>query len=74
MKALKNNGSIFAEKIFTAVAECYGSDSNPSNQSPLELYTFIGQQICLQGEKAFVAHLAKMLTVQFPTLISTAPM
>lgn len=68
MKVLKNDGSIFVEKIFTAIAECYGSDSNPSNQSLLELYTFIGQQICLQGEKAFVAHLAKMLTVQFPTL------
>jgi hypothetical protein len=68
MKALKNDGSIYTERIATAIAECYGSGDNPSNQSLLELYTFIGQHICLQGEKAFVAHLAEILTVQFPTL------
>ena len=68
MKALKNDGSIYVEQITAAIAECYEGGDNPSNQSLLELYTFIGQHICRQGEKAFVAHLAEMLAVQFPTL------
>ena len=68
MKALKNDGTIYAEQIASAIAECYESNDNPSSQSLLELYTFIGQHICQQGEKAFIACLAKILTVQFPTL------
>lgn len=68
MKALKNDGSIYAEQIASAITECYGSNDNPCSQSLLELYTFIGKHICHQGEKAFIAYLAEILTVQFPTL------
>lgn len=56
------------EQIAFAIAEYYGSDDNPSNQSMRELYTFIGQHICRQGEKAFIAHLAERLAIRSPSL------
>jgi hypothetical protein len=32
----------------------------------MQLYAVIGEQICAQGEKAFVVHLAEALATQFP--------
>jgi hypothetical protein len=60
MKALKNDGSIFAKQISTAIAECYGSNSNPSNQSLLELYTFIGQHLVICIGAVEITHPAEV--------------
>lgn len=68
MKALKKNSALYLEQITSAVAECYEKDEKPCNRALLELYTRIGQCICLQGEKAFIPHLAEMLADRFPSL------
>lgn len=68
MKALKKNSALYLEQIASAVAECYEKDDQPCNRALLELYTRIGQCICLQGEKAFIPHLAEMLADRFPSL------
>jgi acyl-CoA-binding protein len=68
MKALKKNSTLYLEQIASAVAECYERDEKPCNRVLLELYTLIGQCVCRQGEKAFIPHLAGMLTNRFPSL------
>jgi predicted nuclease of restriction endonuclease-like (RecB) superfamily len=68
MKALKNDSSLYVEQIVSAITACYENNDKPSNRSLMELYTLIGRFICRQGEKAFVAHLAEMLTSRFPSL------
>jgi hypothetical protein len=32
----------------------------------MELYRFVGQCICAQGEKAFVVHLAEIIAARYP--------
>lgn len=65
MKLLKNDSTIFVEQITKKINICY-KDSNPSNAQLMELYSLIGKNICEQGEKAFVVHLAEILSEQFP--------
>src|SRR5574344_2386072 len=65
MKLLKNDSIIFVEQIMKKINSCY-TDSNPSNAQLMELYSLIGKNICEQGEKAFVVHLAEILSEQFP--------
>lgn len=68
MKALKNDSSLYVEQIVSAITACYENNDKPSNQSLMELYTLVGRCICRQGEKAFVAHLAEMLSSRFSSL------
>lgn len=72
MKLLKNDSTIFVEQITKKINGCY-TDSNPSNAQLMELYSLIGKNICGQGEKAFVAHLAEILSEQFPHLKGFSP-
>lgn len=72
MKLLKNNSAIFVEQIINKINGCY-KDSNPSNAQLMELYSLIGKNICEQGEKAFVALLAEILSEQFPHLKGFSP-
>lgn len=68
MKALKDESSLYIEQIASAITACYENNDRPSHQSLMELYTLIGRCICIQGEKAFVAHLAELLASRFPSL------
>lgn len=72
MKLLKNDSAIFVEQIIKKINSCY-TDSDPSNSQLMELYSLIGKNICEQGEKAFVAHLAEILSEQFPHLKGFSP-
>lgn len=72
MKLLKNDSAIFVEQIIKKINSCY-TDSDPSNSQLMELYSWIGKNICEQGEKAFVAHLAEILSEQFPHLKGFSP-
>ena len=72
MKLLKNDSTIFVEQIMKKINSCY-TDSNPSNAQLMELYSFIGKNICEQGEKAFVVYLAEILSEQFPHLKGFSP-
>ncbi len=72
MKLLKNDSTIFVEQITKKINSCY-TDSNPSNAQLMELYSLIGKNICEQGEKAFVVHLAEILSEQFPHLKGFSP-
>lgn len=72
MKLLKNDSTIFLEQIIKKINSCY-TDSNPSNAQLMELYSLIGKNICEQGEKAFVVHLAEILSEQFPHLKGFSP-
>lgn len=66
MKALKNESTTYIEQIASAVQSCYAQNTEPGNAQLTALYSTIGQCICQQGEKAFVAHLAKLLAEQLP--------
>lgn len=68
MKALKNESPLYMEQIVSAITSCCESTDKPSNRSLMELYTLVGRCICRQGEKAFVAHLAEMISTRFPSL------
>ena len=72
MKLLKNDSTIFVEKIIKKINSCY-TDSNPSNAQLMELYSLIGKNICEQGEKAFVVYLAEILSEQFSHLKGFSP-
>lgn len=72
MKLLKNDSTIFEKQIIKKINSCY-TDSNPSNAQLMELYILIGKNICEQGEKAFVVHLAEILSEQFPYLKGFSP-
>lgn len=72
MKLLKNDSTIFVEQIMKKINSCY-TGSNPSNSQLTELYSLIGKNICGQGEKAFVAHLAEILSEQFAHLKGFSP-
>lgn len=72
MKLFKNDSTIFVEQIMKKINSCY-TDSNPSNAQLMELYSLIGKNICEQGEKAFVVHLAEILSEQFPHLKGFSP-
>lgn len=72
MKLLKNDSTIFEEQIIKKINSYY-TDSNPSNAQLMELYSLIGKNICEQGEKAFVVHLAEILSEQFPYLKGFSP-
>ena len=72
MKLLKNDSTIFVEQITKKINICY-KDSNPSTAQLMELYSLIGKNICEQGEKAFVVHLAEILSEQFPHLKGFSP-
>jgi hypothetical protein len=73
MKALKNDCAAYVEQIGHAVSECYAVSAEPSNDELMRLYSFIGKCICAQGEKAFVVHLAEILSVQFPKVKGFSP-
>lgn len=73
MKALKDDSTIYTEQIVSAIAECYSKSAEPSNNDLMKLYAFIGQNICEQGEKAFVVHLAQMLGSQLPLIKGFSP-
>lgn len=66
MKALKNESSIYMDRIITDITNCYKDNAEPGNAELMELYGFIGRCICEQGEKAFVVHLAEILARQIP--------
>lgn len=68
MKALKHESATYVEQIVSAIRSCYAQDTEPTNAQLTALYSIIGKFICQQGEKAFVAHLAKLLTEQLPQL------
>lgn len=65
MKALKNDSASFVADIIAAVQNCYAT-GEPFNTELTKLYHAIGKNICEQGEKAFVVHLAEMLAEKFP--------
>lgn len=73
MKALKNDCAAYLEQIGQAVSECYAVSAEPLNDELMRLYSFIGKCICAQGEKAFVVHLAEILSVQFPKVKGFSP-
>ncbi len=73
MKALKNDSTIYTEQIVSAVTECYSKNPEPSNRELMKLYAFIGQNICEQGEKAFVVYLAQILADQLPQMKGFSP-
>lgn len=66
MKALKKESSNYIEQIVSAIQVCYAKTDTPTDRALMQLYAVIGEQICAQGEKAFVVHLAEALTTQFP--------
>ncbi len=66
MKALKKESSNYMEQIVSAIRACYAETDTPSDRALMQLYAVIGEQICAQGEKAFVVHLAEALATQFP--------
>ena len=68
MKALINESTAYVKQIVAAVQSCYMQSTEPSNVKLTVLYSFIGKCICRQGEKAFVAHLAKLLASQLPQI------
>lgn len=68
MKALKNESTTYTEQIISAIQICYTQNTEPTNAQLTALYSLIGKCICQQGEKAFVAHLAKLLAEQLPQL------
>ena len=73
MKALKNDSSVYLEKIILAITNCYSSNIQPTNAQLMELYAAIGKNICEQGEKAFVVYLAEQLSEKFPALKGFSP-
>ncbi len=73
MKALKNESTAYIEQIEYAVTACYVKSAEPSNTELMRLYSFIGKCICAQGEKAFVVHLAEILTVRLPQVKGFSP-
>lgn len=68
MKTLKNESTTYVEQIVSAIESCYAKNAEPTNIQLTALYSFIGKCICQQGEKAFVAHLAKLLAELLPQL------
>ena len=66
MKTLKNESRIYMEQIVSAAQICYAETDAPTDRALMQLYTVMGAQICAQGEKAFVMHLAEALAKQFP--------
>lgn len=66
MKALKKESSNYMEQIVSAIRACYAETDTPSDRALMRLYATIGEQICAQGETAFVVHLAEALAMQFP--------
>ena len=68
MKTLKNESRTYVEQIVSAIESCYEKNAEPTNAQLTELYSLIGKCICQQGEKAFVAHLAKLLAEKLPQL------
>ena len=68
MKTLKNESATYVEQIVSAIESCYEKNAEPTNAQLTELYSLIGKCICQQGEKAFVAHLAKLLADKLPQL------
>lgn len=66
MKVLKNESSNYMHQIVSAIHACYAETDAPSDRALMQLYVLIGEQICAQGEKAFVVHLAEALAIQFP--------
>lgn len=73
MKALKKDSQIYIDNIFTAIENCYTGTAKPDNASLTALYNEIGKQICLQGEKSFVAHLAELLKNECPNIKGFSP-
>lgn len=73
MKALKNDSGIYTEQIVSAITDCYSKNTEPSNSELMKLYAFIGQNICEQGEKAFVVHLAQVLAEQLSQIKGFSP-
>jgi predicted nuclease of restriction endonuclease-like (RecB) superfamily len=73
MKALKNDNAAYVEQIEHAVTVCYAKSVEPTNDELMWLYSFIGQCICEQGEKAFVVHLTEILAVRFPQVKGFSP-
>lgn len=72
MRALKNDCTGYVEKIQDEINCCY-AQGNPTNSQLMELYGFIGKNICEQGEKAFVVYLTKILAGHFPQLKGFSP-
>lgn len=66
MKTLKKESGIYIEQIVSAIQICYAETDAPTDRALMQLYAVIGEQICAQGEKAFVVHLAETLAMQFP--------
>lgn len=73
MKALKNESTLYVEQITSAISDCYPQNTEPTDEELMMLYSFIGKNICTQGEKAFVVHLAEQLSEQFPMLKGFSP-
>jgi len=55
MKALKNESTIYVDQILKEINNCYANNT-PTNDQLMELYSFIGKNVCKQGEKAITVH------------------
>lgn len=73
MKALKNDSEIYTGQIVSSITDCYDKNAEPNNGDLMKLYAFIGQNICEQGEKAFVVHLAQTLSERLPQIKGFSP-
>jgi predicted nuclease of restriction endonuclease-like (RecB) superfamily len=73
MKTLKNDSAVYVEQIEHTISECYVKIKAPSNAELMELYRFVGQCICAQGEKAFVVHLAEIIAARLPHIKGFSP-
>ncbi len=73
MKALKNDSTLYVEQITSAITDCYCQNAEPTDAELMALYGVIGKNICVQGETAFVVHLAEQLSQQFPLLNGFSP-
>ncbi|MFI3326981.1 MAG: DUF1016 N-terminal domain-containing protein [Clostridia bacterium] len=64
MKQLKLESKIYFENVRIAIKNCYSQNEVTTNNL-MNLYNEVGRQISLQGEKAFVSHVEKMLKTEF---------
>lgn len=72
MKELKNDCISYVNQVMESINSCYKTNA-PSDAQLMELYGFIGKNICKQGEKAFVVYLAEILSEQVPQLKGFSP-
>ncbi len=67
MRKLQNESEIYIKNIINLIENCY-ANSEPTTSELMKLYNEIGEQICLQGEKYFIANLEELLKAEFPKI------